>query len=204
MVASALLVAGPAFAAPVPPADPTCSADPSVPSGTTGGENQEGTTGSGSGAAPCEQPGEDSGTGGNTDDPATEKPQTPGTDGAPGAAPGAQTQSGPSAGNRRLPGQGQQSPAATKKQQRTGDQNCPDFANQREAQQYFESIGGSATNNADRLDANHNGIACEDYFDDGDNQNAAVTSTGDDGSEAKTSGDQVTEVPEGSAQTGGF
>lgn len=84
-----------------------------------------------------------------------------------------------------------------------GDRDCPDFATHDQAQEYFESIGGSSTNNADRLDANHNGIACEDYFDDGDNQNAAVTATGDDGSDAKTSGNQVTEVPEGSAQTGG-
>jgi hypothetical protein len=84
-----------------------------------------------------------------------------------------------------------------------GDRDCPDFATQKDAQQYFESIGGTSTNNADRLDANHNGVACEDSFDDGDNPDAAVTSTGDDGSEATTSGDQVTDVPEGSAQTGG-
>ncbi|WP_211214585.1 excalibur calcium-binding domain-containing protein [Actinomycetospora chiangmaiensis] len=84
-----------------------------------------------------------------------------------------------------------------------GDRDCADFATQQQAQQYFESIGGSATNNADRLDENHNGIACESLGDDGDNQDAEATTTGDDGSTAKTSGDQVTEVPEGSAQTGG-
>jgi hypothetical protein len=86
---------------------------------------------------------------------------------------------------------------------RPGDRDCADFATQPDAQRYFESIGGSATNDADRLDENHNGIACESLADDGDDQDAAVTTTGDDGSEATTSGTQVTEVPEGSAQTGG-
>ena len=43
------------------------------------------------------------------------------------------------------------------------DKNCADFPSQAAAQAYFASIGGSATNNADDLDANHNGIACEDY-----------------------------------------
>jgi hypothetical protein len=85
---------------------------------------------------------------------------------------------------------------------RPGDRDCPDFATQQDAQRYFESIGGSATNDADRLDENHNGIACEDSFDDGDDH-ADITATGDDGSQATTSGKQVTEVPEGSAQTGG-
>jgi hypothetical protein len=84
-----------------------------------------------------------------------------------------------------------------------GDRDCADFATQKEAQQYFESIGGSSTNNADRLDENHNGVACESLSDDGDNQDAAATTTGDDGSDATTSGKQVTDVPEGSAQTGG-
>jgi hypothetical protein len=84
-----------------------------------------------------------------------------------------------------------------------GDRDCADFATQEEAQQYFESIGGSSTNNADRLDENHNGVACESLSDDGDNQDAAATITGDDGSDATTSGKQVTDVPEGSAQTGG-
>jgi hypothetical protein len=71
------------------------------------------------------------------------------------------------------------------------------------AQLYFESIGGSSTHNADRLDENHNGVACKSLSDDGDNQDTAATSTGDDGSDATTSGNQVTDVPEGSAQTGG-
>lgn len=42
-----------------------------------------------------------------------------------------------------------------------GDKDCSDFATQAEAQAYFESKGGSPTNNVDRLDADHDGIACE-------------------------------------------
>jgi hypothetical protein len=42
------------------------------------------------------------------------------------------------------------------------DKDCSDFATQAEAQAYFKSIGGSASNNADRLDADSDGIACED------------------------------------------
>lgn len=41
------------------------------------------------------------------------------------------------------------------------DRNCPDFATQADAQAYFEAAGGSASNNVDRLDADHDGIACE-------------------------------------------
>jgi hypothetical protein len=41
------------------------------------------------------------------------------------------------------------------------DKNCSDFATHQEAQQYFESHGGSASNNVDGLDSNHDGIACE-------------------------------------------
>ena len=43
----------------------------------------------------------------------------------------------------------------------TSDRDCSDFANQAEAQAYFASIGGSATNNADNLDADGDGVACE-------------------------------------------
>ena len=43
------------------------------------------------------------------------------------------------------------------------DKDCRDFASQSEAQAFFESIGGSASNNADDLDRNHNGVACEDF-----------------------------------------
>lgn len=42
-----------------------------------------------------------------------------------------------------------------------GDKDCSDFATQEEAQSYFESKGGSSTNNVDRLDSDRDGIACE-------------------------------------------
>lgn len=42
-----------------------------------------------------------------------------------------------------------------------GDKDCKDFATHAEAQSYFISKGGSPTNNVDRLDADHDGIACE-------------------------------------------
>jgi hypothetical protein len=45
----------------------------------------------------------------------------------------------------------------------TADRDCKDFISQAQAQAYFTSIGGSAARNADRLDANRNGVACEDY-----------------------------------------
>jgi len=43
----------------------------------------------------------------------------------------------------------------------SGDKDCSDFATHEEAQSYFESKGGSPTNNVDRLDSDHDGIACE-------------------------------------------
>jgi hypothetical protein len=42
------------------------------------------------------------------------------------------------------------------------DRDCPDFSSQEEAQDYFDENGGSATNNFDLLDADGDGIACED------------------------------------------
>lgn len=42
-----------------------------------------------------------------------------------------------------------------------GDKDCKDFATQEQAQDYFNSHGGSASNNVDGLDADHDGIACE-------------------------------------------
>lgn len=58
-------------------------------------------------------------------------------------------------------------PPATNAQVQTynstsGDMDCPDFATHSEAQAYFISKGGSPSNNVDRLDADHDGIACED------------------------------------------
>lgn len=41
------------------------------------------------------------------------------------------------------------------------DLDCPDFRYQEDAQEYFESNGGSASYNFDRLDADGNGLACE-------------------------------------------
>ena len=41
------------------------------------------------------------------------------------------------------------------------DKDCSDFATHADAQAYFESKGGSSTNNVDRLDSDHDGIACE-------------------------------------------
>ena len=41
------------------------------------------------------------------------------------------------------------------------DRDCSDFSTQAEAQRYFVSHGGGPTNDFDRLDADHDGIACE-------------------------------------------
>lgn len=43
----------------------------------------------------------------------------------------------------------------------SGDKDCSDFATHKDAQAYFESKGGSPTNNVDRLDSDRDGIACE-------------------------------------------
>jgi hypothetical protein len=43
----------------------------------------------------------------------------------------------------------------------SGDRDCFEFVLQPSAQAYFESMGGSPANNVDRLDADHDGIACE-------------------------------------------
>lgn len=80
--------------------------------------------------------------------------------------------------------------------------DCADFATQDAAQRYFDSLGGSPSNNVDDLDGNRNGKACEDISDDGDNQDVTVNVIVDDGSKATNSGTQVTDVPKGSAQTG--
>lgn len=43
-----------------------------------------------------------------------------------------------------------------------GDKDCKDFSTQAEAQAYFNSRGGSASNNVDRLDgSDHDGVVCE-------------------------------------------
>lgn len=91
------------------------------------------------------------------------------------------------------------------------DRDCADFATQADAQAFFLAHGGSPLRNVDNLDANHNGVACEDHFAPAvvvaPQSTTVVTSktvvaTADDGSVPVTSGRQVTEVPSGSAQTG--
>jgi hypothetical protein len=41
------------------------------------------------------------------------------------------------------------------------DKDCSDFATQAQAQAWFNSHGGSASNDVDGLDADHDGVACE-------------------------------------------
>lgn len=41
------------------------------------------------------------------------------------------------------------------------DKDCKDFSTHAEAQAYFDSQGGSSSNNVDGLDADHDGLACE-------------------------------------------
>lgn len=41
------------------------------------------------------------------------------------------------------------------------DKDCADFGSHQEAQDYFESQGGSPSNNVDRLDRDGDGLACE-------------------------------------------
>ncbi|MEJ2862560.1 excalibur calcium-binding domain-containing protein [Actinomycetospora flava] len=43
------------------------------------------------------------------------------------------------------------------------DKNCDDFTSQAGAQAYFTANGGSATNNVNNLDADHDGMACDTY-----------------------------------------
>lgn len=43
-----------------------------------------------------------------------------------------------------------------------GDKDCKDFSSQSEAQAHFNSKGGSATNNVDKLDGgDRDGLVCE-------------------------------------------
>jgi hypothetical protein len=42
------------------------------------------------------------------------------------------------------------------------DKNCSDFSTQHKAQRWFKKHGGSKKNNVAGLDADHDGIACED------------------------------------------
>jgi GrpB-like predicted nucleotidyltransferase (UPF0157 family) len=42
------------------------------------------------------------------------------------------------------------------------DKNCSDFSTQQQAQQFFDSYGGSPSNDVDGLDRDHDGVVCED------------------------------------------
>jgi hypothetical protein len=50
----------------------------------------------------------------------------------------------------------------------SGDRDCEDFDTQAQAQRFFDRHGGSPSNNVDRLDANGDGIPCENLPGGGD------------------------------------
>lgn len=52
-------------------------------------------------------------------------------------------------------------PTTTAPSNSSGDKDCKDFKTHSEAQAYFNSKGGSSSNNVDNLDADHDGLACE-------------------------------------------
>lgn len=65
-----------------------------------------------------------------------------------------------------------------------GDQDCPDFASQAEAQAYFESLGGPSVD-PDDLDRDKDGLACErDESGGGSAPSLAPTRTGSGGGSA--------------------
>ena len=49
----------------------------------------------------------------------------------------------------------------TRASAREADKDCSDFSSQAAAQTFFLEHGGSASNNFDDLDADHDGVACE-------------------------------------------
>lgn len=85
-------------------------------------------------------------------------------------------------------------PAGTSAVAAAADRDCPSFTSQPEAQAYFESIGGSAARNADRLDRDRDGIACEDY--------PYVTSAAPVSAYPAGTFGQVSSVPSGGIETG--
>jgi multidrug efflux pump subunit AcrA (membrane-fusion protein) len=95
-----------------------------------------------------------------------------------------------------VPGQ----PAAAPRSVFTDDKNCADFATQADAQAFFESHRSATQPDPDRLDANNNGIACENPAD--EVVSHTVIPLQDNGSTAVTSGSEITQVPQGSVQTG--
>lgn len=83
------------------------------------------------------------------------------------------------------------------------DLDCRDFVSRPAAQAVLDQDRSDPY----RLDSDHDGYACEEFFGDPSKdpevkEDVTVVHTHDDGSEADTSGDQVTVVPEGSADTG--
>jgi hypothetical protein len=77
------------------------------------------------------------------------------------------------------------------------DKDCADFSSQAEAQAYFETNGGSPTNNVDNLDADHDGQACE-AFDYGGGGTGGGGTGGDDG-DLPFTGPNDTMLPAGTA-----
>lgn len=79
------------------------------------------------------------------------------------------------------------------------DKDCGDFATQQQAQSYFNSNGGSAAFDFNRLDTNHNGVACETY------SYAGSQSTGSGSAAAGGTGNnsQVQQTPIGAVAAGG-
>jgi hypothetical protein len=85
-------------------------------------------------------------------------------------------------------------PAGTSAVTAAADRDCPSFTSQPEAQAYFQSIGGSAARNADLLDRDRDGIACEDY--------PYVTSAAPVSTYPAGTFGQVSSVPSGGIETG--
>lgn len=99
----------------------------------------------------------DSGTGGD----APVAPDGGGGSGGQGAGDAPVAPDGGGAGGPANPGEGS-APVYTDFGGLDGvDYDCYDFATQEEAWASFEAEGGSVFNNADGLDRNHNGLACE-------------------------------------------
>jgi hypothetical protein len=98
------------------------------------------------------------------------------------------------------------------------DKDCSDFDSQEAAQAFYLAHRTNAVVDPDRLDANHNGIACEGAFGDEAvtviansttvNQAAprtevtSIDPVKDDGSTPTLSGSQVSAAPQGSVDTG--
>ena len=76
-----------------------------------------------------------------------------------------------------------------------GDKDCSDFTTQPAAQQYFDSHGGSPSNNVDRLDGDGDGIVCESL--------PGGTAQGGSGSTGSTGGSGAGTGGSGSTGSGG-